>query len=170
MVKGMAEFHGGDQLDKSRELEGFHFGTLPSRWQKWDFKTKCAGERGHHLPSKPCPWVCCCVFWPGGSGWAGMGSHPPEMMRVMCVAGMGLVILHLCSCLFPVMCQVPLSPSVHFPGFLCQPCCPLGVSTFFPSCLFSLLESSHCGESDLYTLCSPDVLTEWAGMGFEVSV
>lgn len=34
MVKWMAEFHEGDQLDKSRESEVvLHFKTLPSRWQ-----------------------------------------------------------------------------------------------------------------------------------------
>lgn len=34
MVKWMAEFHEGGQLDKSRESEVvLHFRTLPSRWQ-----------------------------------------------------------------------------------------------------------------------------------------
>lgn len=55
MVKGMAEFHGGDQLDKSRESEGFHFGTLPSRWQKWDFKTRCAGNGATICLLNPAP-------------------------------------------------------------------------------------------------------------------
>lgn len=79
------QFQEGGQLDKSWESEVLHFRTLPSRGQKWEFKARCVGPLDHHLPSKPCPWGCCSVFW----GWVWLSRHlePPSWNDVCYVCG-----------------------------------------------------------------------------------
>ena len=68
-----------------------------------------------------------------------MEWHPTPVL-LPGTALMGLVTLHLCSFLFPNVWQAPLSPTI--------------LPMYFPSSLFSVLESSCSGHSDLCSLLS----------------
>ena len=57
MMKCMVEFHERNQLDQNRSQRNHHLRTLPSRWQKWGFRTRYL-LLSYDLFLKSCPCGC----------------------------------------------------------------------------------------------------------------
>lgn len=142
------------------ENQRFHSRTFPSRWQKWDFKTRHVRLQGHDL----CLLSSAPAAAEAWSRWMGLAEH--TFWAVFLKWWM-----HVCGwnspCWAQTYCTSVLSFSqlwtrllflllLHVPRSLCQPCSRLGMSISFSSCFSLYWEAVFLAS----TLCHPDALTE----------